>query len=462
MRSTGILFFLLFPLLFHAAPTASQEYLRAKDYLGFNKTIVTKISTPVSGPGRSVIMLETPFALSDFVSPVRSKEIEGHVIEKIQLVYTTFAVSSSFDQQKLNLQRLTNLYKLLPEAFSSAMTEWELVGQSGATSPETGRTFFHGFIIYFREAQTSETTSGELNYISGLFYKDKLTHADSMKLISATGSVTLLDGSKMELDRNIPDDSLWRYVQPSSSGFSVTAARWADLTHDSIIVQERSNESGYVRWRHWKLEDHFEEPTGPATFHVDPNNPDTAVLAAFRKNNWKNAIIVTDVTGSMSPYTAQVLATIPKLIADQSIKGCIFFNDGDGRKNSSKNVGSVGGIYPTYSTSLDSIMNEARDAMKHGDGGDLPENDVEAVLYAINKMNPQGDIILIADNLATPRDLELVEKIGRPVHIILCGARGGINPDYLFLARATHGSIHTTTVDIYDLDKLDEGNVITI
>jgi hypothetical protein len=64
--------------------------------------------------------------------------------------------------------------------------------------------------------------------------------------------------------------------------------------------------------------------------------------------------------------------------------------------------------------------------------------------------------------MASPRDLSLVEKVKRPVHIILCGARGGVNPDYLFIARQTGGSVHTLTDDITGLDKLVDGDVVKV
>ena len=100
--------------------------------------------------------------------------------------------------------------------------------------------------------------------------------------------------------------------------------------------------------------------------------------------------------------------------------------------------------------------------MNNGDGGDLMENPVEASIWAIKKYNPTGDIVLVADNYSSPRDLQLYKDLNRPVHIILCGAVVGINPDYLFLARETHGSIHTLTDDVRDLDKMQDGDVVKI
>ncbi|MCH2085530.1 MAG: hypothetical protein MK226_24320, partial [Saprospiraceae bacterium] len=52
--------------------------------------------------------------------------------------------------------------------------------------------------------------------------------------------------------------------------------------------------------------------------------------------------------------------------------------------------------------------------------------------------------------------------IDRPVRIILCGTQFGINKQYLDLARATKGSVHTIEKDISNLMNLREGEKITI
>jgi hypothetical protein len=99
--------------------------------------------------------------------------------------------------------------------------------------------------------------------------------------------------------------------------------------------------------------------------------------------------------------------------------------------------------------------------MRNGDGGDLPENNVEALLKA-EQLNPGGELVLIADNWASPRDLSECDKINSPVHVILCSARSGVNPDYLFLARVTNGSVHTRDEDITNLGSMKEGEQVKI
>ena len=97
--------------------------------------------------------------------------------------------------------------------------------------------------------------------------------------------------------------------------------------------------------------------------------------------------------------------------------------------------------------------------MKMGSGGDIPENNIEALLRAQYKSRSDDEIIMIADNNAYVRDISLLYKIKKPVRIILCNVPCGvtINPHYLKIAQFTNGSIHTVHQDIYDVTALKIG-----
>ena len=102
--------------------------------------------------------------------------------------------------------------------------------------------------------------------------------------------------------------------------------------------------------------------------------------------------------------------------------------------------------------------------MKNGWGGDIQENNIEAILYAI-KQNPDlKEIILIADNWAPMRDYCLMSQIKIPVHVIICVKQEGmpINTEYMDLARHTKGSLHTMEEDIEKLTEIAEGKSIEI
>lgn len=465
MRRFLFLLFVFSSFFLHAQ--VNDKFTAASNGLKTNAKLIPEFSIPKNESGRNVLVLEVPFSSSSFISPNLANAVKGKLIEKVQLVYTTFRESESFDQQKLNQQRLHNLFSILPDAFSNGLTEWELIGQTGANSPAEGKNYFHGFIITWRPASSTTLLKEEMSKLDSIFLpmlsKKKIEPVKTTTDIEA-GKMRILtnpDGSTTILDRDIPEDSLWRYVKPSGKGFSVVYAKWADTAHKMIIVTEMT-ENGMKRKRTWNLEDHFTEvPFGGMT-DIDLHNPDSVVTTVFRRNPWPNMIIVADVTGSMSPYTAQVLHWVPTGLASGRCSGFVFFNDGDDKSTNEKNPGKTGGIYSIQTQNFDSVFRTLRKTMSSGDGGDLPENPVEATIYSLNRFNENAEVILIADNFSSPRDLVLYEKITRPVHIVLCGARGTVNPDYLFLARQTHGSIHTVHDDITTLDTMKDGDVVTI
>jgi hypothetical protein len=68
---------------------------------------------------------------------------------------------------------------------------------------------------------------------------------------------------------------------------------------------------------------------------------------------------------------------------------------------------------------------------------------------------------MIADNFANIKDFELIKQINKPIHIIICGTNNFIvNTDYLDLARATKGSIHSIEQDIENMVNINEGQIL--
>nr|MBK9649789.1 energy transducer TonB [Bacteroidota bacterium] len=189
---------------------------------------------------------------------------------------------------------------------------------------------------------------------------------------------------------------------------------------------------------------------------------DSIVFNSLIRNNFGEALLLCDVTGSMSPYTGQTLLCIKNNIAKNNIKQIVFFNDGDNMLDYEKKMGEVGGIYITDKINIDTIIQLAYTAMRNGNGGDNPENNIEAALAGTAKYPATKSIIMIADNYATPRDMELLSQLRVPVHVILCGATHFINPNYLAIARRTKGSLHTMQHDLLNLDKMQEMETIKI
>jgi hypothetical protein len=189
---------------------------------------------------------------------------------------------------------------------------------------------------------------------------------------------------------------------------------------------------------------------------------DTTVLAVLdRQKEWKDAVVVCDVTGSMNPYLVQTLIWLKLNCKATKAGSYTFFNDGDNKPDSEKKMGATGGVYTTSINTYDSVQNLMFTAMTNGGGGDAPENNIEAILQALKDKPDAKEIIMIADNYANVKDIAMLPRVNKPVRVIVCGADKGINTDYLNIAKATGGSIHTIERDLTDLIKLSEGETFT-
>ena len=189
---------------------------------------------------------------------------------------------------------------------------------------------------------------------------------------------------------------------------------------------------------------------------------DSVVLVVLKRNkNWKEMPVVCDATGSMVPYITQTLIWLNLNLRVTRSQYFTFFNDGDNMPDNLKVLGNTGGIYMGNVSCYDSIEKTMFVTMANGTGGDSPENNLEALIRTQEKYPQCKELVMIADNLSNVRDIELLPKLKRPVHIVLCGTQMGINAEYLDIARATGGSVHTIESDITNLMELNEGEYFT-
>ena len=99
--------------------------------------------------------------------------------------------------------------------------------------------------------------------------------------------------------------------------------------------------------------------------------------ALNRNPQWKNMLVVEDVTGSMLPYVADLLVWNALGVNAKKVRHVVLFNDVDGKKTSDKVVGKTGGIYHVNSGKIEDLEETMIRAMAAGNGGDTPENDIE-------------------------------------------------------------------------------------
>jgi hypothetical protein len=191
---------------------------------------------------------------------------------------------------------------------------------------------------------------------------------------------------------------------------------------------------------------------------------DTVITRVMKRNTrWQDKLIICDVTGSMSPYVAQLAKWYRLSLKKEPNLQFIFFNDGDNLSDKRKKIGDTGGIHYTRSKTIDSLDMFMSHIQSLGNGGDCAENNMEALIKGVKMAGPFRDILMIADNHAPVKDIRLLSEFNFPVHIILCGVSGGqILPDYLKIAWKTKGSIHTIEEDITALARMSEGQQIKI
>ncbi len=187
-----------------------------------------------------------------------------------------------------------------------------------------------------------------------------------------------------------------------------------------------------------------------------------ALKAALYRNRamWANKVIVTDLTGSMRPYMDEVLLWHALAVMPGEHNRYLFFNDGDRRAE--KPIGATRGFYTTGEAKLEALLNTMQQTVDNGGGGESEENDIEALIEASRMMGEGDELILIADNYSDVRDMELLPQLRTPVRVVLAGAEDWVNEQYLQIAYATGGSLHTLTSDILELQGLNEGELLRI
>jgi hypothetical protein len=199
---------------------------------------------------------------------------------------------------------------------------------------------------------------------------------------------------------------------------------------------------------------------------------DSIVYQVLVRNapHWQKILVVADWTGSMYPYGMQVLVWLNQQINQKDkIKKIIFFNDGDNKKLGEKVIGATGGFYVADNQDFKQIINTMRQAQMGGQGGDGSENDLEALLFGQQICKDCEDIVLLADAESMVRDLlllpHLVKKIiaqNQKLHIVLCGKMNSAIADYLQIAQAVNGSLHTIQEDVADLQALSSAEIIKL
>lgn len=189
----------------------------------------------------------------------------------------------------------------------------------------------------------------------------------------------------------------------------------------------------------------------------------TLLKILIRNTKWKEMLCVADVTGSMSPYTVQLLVWAKHNERLRTFKQFVFFNDNDEKSNDQSGKLDTMGIWSIESFDAKKVHDKILSSMAKGNH---IENDLEAIFFATQKYpNNIKHIILIADNLEDPCDMFLLGKLRAlniPIRVVICGINKAVNTNYLDIAYATNGSVHTIEEDITAMGKMENGYVFKI
>lgn len=434
-------------------------------------------------------------------NPLKSilDSINDLTIQRIDLVYSLNKENPNFDQKSLNKKRINAFTKKFP-ASKNDLVAWREIAQGSAKSPEEAKELFHGFVIYFRPSPTKASMEKELAYIDEMLgFSDSPKSEETKEALNSTTTETTSESSTTSIETSnstteetaVLSDVLLPLIIGAEDGCfeQISMERYCTPIEMKSYIDSLSGTVGYlggsysftsmggeieedepvkydVLW-YRKIEAEGCESVTPViglpityTMNFDPDYE--VVEAVFKRHpKWRRALVVMDVTGSMSPYIGKTMAWLKERAKQDQINAFVFFNDGNMTPDAAKKVGMVGGVYGTKNSSFDAIYTTMKKTMSKGYGGDCPENNVEATLKGIKDYPGSDEIVMVADNWATPRDLSLVKDIGRPVHVILCGSYAGINIDYVQLAYDTKGSVHTIEEDL-DMMGVKPGETFNI
>ncbi len=473
------------------------------------------------------VNLKTGFNDAIYTNKQALNELNGKQIIKVELVYTTYRKSEKFDQHTLNRKRLDALFNAVPGILTQGGIDWQITGQTGCTSPEMGKDFFHGVVITYRPIPSETLAKIEIDFLKQVsdgkvpvyaydaFLKQELKRANAEKLADTLPPVEhvfigpeFAKGTRSRIDfytRNLRYPSGNNMPQTIVVEFTVTREGKIEGIQFPQIFKETPYTTEIMRflrtmpdWEPGTLDSsktvsrvqqtiEFTERGSiiPSPLYsystsappkkeikipgidyskIKATNSALAVVQILQRNKWENSALVVDVTGSMAQYSAQIIEYLKAELTNKTnpfTKVC-FFNDGNRLSDKAKKIGATGGIYISTITTIEDVLAGMIKVMEAGDGGDISENNIEALIKTQDSCSTCTSLVMVADNYATPRDLSLIQKVTKPVHVIVCTNSPVLNECYLTIAYRTKGSVHFNGKDITNIHTFEEGATVQV
>ncbi len=421
---------------------------------------------------KNCIYLKFGFKSDKILNPNEWLAIKDDVVPyKIDLVYSKYPINNGIYHEiyPLLLNRIQSLFEIDPYLNDQEFL-WNRVLQTNCKNSEEVKALFHGVVIYYKTIASINAEQEKLEEelaiqkekerileIARLAEEEKRKGLESIQI-----SKTKVNGLKeeeqtsfIELTQSIEDiksfsfipDSLKKILEIQSLDKQIVSMK-NFLKNDILSQPDISLKTASTE----ELEKYKQEIEA---FLVKFPARDSVVSKVFERHpEWKSMLVVNDWTASMYGDGAQVLLWHLLNFEKSGIRSISLFNDGNDKLTSEKKIGQTGGVYTEKPDNIEKLNKMFNYIMLQGTGGDIPENNIEAILRAMNENPYFTEIVLIADNNACVRDIQLTELIGKPVKIIVCGysIEKGLNPDLVYIAKKTGGGIYTLNHDIENID----------
>lgn len=422
--------------------------------------------------GAENLILRMSYAQSTFIDTSGIYALQNAQILSVDLLFSDYPSAS--DLKPLNKSRLAALCRLVPGIDMQQQVSWNIVRQTDGADKASAEKLVHGFVINYRKKYTAEDATKELDLIEAAIPppppppppapKEKVNH---WAIIHRSGTYVANTYNGQSIKRKGESrKEVLPFLTPRDTIIAITSkeAQKANLLPPEKSYEKKQPDSIYLLQNRPVPLIAKDDYTWRDSLLLAPRPPaDSTILKIFNRNPLTSALVVMDVTSSMSPYMVELLRWVNARATPRSIEYVVCFNDGDKQDDITKQINQTGGIYGEKYTSGRQTATLIRKTMAKGNGGgDMQENPCEALLRGIHEPPFCKDVILIADSWAPMRDTALISNIRKPVHIVICGKRLGIHPDYVKLALVTGGSLHFENEDIPSLEPLKEGKEMEI
>ncbi len=409
------------------------------------------------------LLLKVQYARALYIdTPQIFKELHNADIFSIDLVFTDFPAQQSL--KNLNKRRFQLLRQTLPFLQNPYQIRWKIVRQTNGKDRASAEKMLHGFVINYRIPITDLERKSEMEelakFVPPVVEKQPVKPVVILVKEPNTGIRKwnnrrikgVFADAKTVVYNSEPTDSILKLSTQQllyNNMLEPFEKRYYSKKDSLFVLIEKSNDKNAVAV--------IAPKPVPISFR------DSTILNFFKQHQLPNTLIVADVTASMTPYNAQLLHILKDSGTAEFVKYVVCFNDGDRKSLRLKTIGETGGIYGEPFTSVQQVGKLMLATMDKGDGGDSPENPVEAIIKGLQQCSTCENVVMIADNWAFARDIELVNKIQKPVHVIISGKGLGVNTDYATIAYRTKGGLYFSDAPaVTDFSNFDNKKNITI